>query len=73
MSPDTKDTDTKIGQYTYIIDGVLFKLRMENNWDWRLGCVEKLENGIFDMPDSNFHGTLYEKHVCEVLESFDKF
>ena len=24
---------------------------------YALGCVEKLKNGLFNMPDSNFYGT----------------
>ena len=38
-----------------------------------VGCVEKLENGLYDMPDSCFYGTWYKKHVCEVVRQlFDR-
>ena len=23
---------------------------------WKVGCIEKLKNGLFNMPDSNFYG-----------------
>ena len=38
-----------------------------------IGCVEKLKNGLLNMPDSNFYGTLYRKYVWEVSESSDNF
>ena len=38
-----------------------------------IGWIEKLKNWLFNMPDSNFYGTWYRKHVWEVSESSDNF